>query len=76
MQGDTSDEAVAFLAACAQTTDAPWGAALLARAVVVQTADAWRMLEGHSSTQVSRDIPPLKYWYATSQTAMSPLKLP
>ena len=52
VQGDTQDEAIAFLAACAHAAAAPWGSALLARTVVVQTADAWRSLDGHSSPLV------------------------
>ena len=52
VQGDTRDEVIAFLAACAHSESYQWGAALLARAVVVQTADAWRSLEGHPSPLV------------------------
>ena len=52
VQGDTQDEAIAFLAACAHANAALWGSILLARAVVVQSADAWRSLEGHSSPLV------------------------
>ncbi len=47
LQGDTRDEAIAFLGASAQTSAAQWGSAFLARAVVVQTAEAWRSLEHH-----------------------------
>ena len=47
VQGDTQDEAIAFLAACAHASASSWGAVLLAGAIVVQTADAWRSLEGH-----------------------------
>ncbi len=49
IQGDTREEAIAFLAACTQTTSDPWGAAILLRAIVVQTVDAWGGFEGHSS---------------------------
>ena len=52
VQGDTQDEAIAFLAACALADEAKWGPALLARAVVVETVEAWRSLEGHSSPLV------------------------
>ena len=46
-QGDTRDEAIAFLAAGAHSRADQWGAALLARALVVKTEDAWRGLERH-----------------------------
>ena len=52
VQGNTREEAIAFLAACAHGKPSQWGAAFLARAVVVQTAEAWRSLEGHSSPLV------------------------
>ena len=52
VQGDTQDEAIAFLAACAQIDAALWGSALLTRAVVVENSDAWRSLEGHLSPLV------------------------
>ena len=52
MQADTGDEAIAFLAASAHCKSPQWGTALLTRAVVVQTADAWRSLEGHPSPLV------------------------
>ena len=52
VQGNTREEAIAFLAACAYAATAPWGAALLARAVVVQTADAWQSLESRASPLV------------------------
>ena len=51
-KGDTQDEAIAFLAGCAHADEIPWGLALLARAVVVENADAWRGLEGHPSALV------------------------
>ncbi len=52
VQGNTQDEAIAFLAGCAQADERQWGPALLARVVVVENADAWRSLEGHSSPLV------------------------
>ena len=52
VQGDTREEAIAFLAASAHCKSPQWGTALLTRAVVVQTADAWRGLEGHPSPLV------------------------
>ena len=47
VQADTRDEAIAFLAAAANDATSTWGPALLARAVVVQSDDAWRSLEHH-----------------------------
>ena len=47
VQGDTKDEAIAFLAAAAHSRIDQWGAALLAKALVVRTEDAWRSLERH-----------------------------
>ena len=52
VQGDTQDEAIAFLAGCARADETQLGSALLARAVVVENADTWRSLEGHSSPLV------------------------
>ena len=52
VRGDTTDEAIAFLAGCAHSDENQWGPALLARAIVVENADAWRSLEGHSSPLV------------------------
>ena len=52
VQGETQDEAIAFLAACAHADETQLGSAILARAVVVNNADAWRSLEGHSSPLV------------------------
>ena len=52
VQGDTQDEAVAFLAGCAHADETQLRSALLARAVVVENADAWRSLEGHPSSLV------------------------
>ena len=48
LQGTARDEAIAFLAACAHANAGSWGAALMARSVVVETLDAWRSLENHS----------------------------
>lgn len=47
LQGAARSEAIAFLAACAQANAGSWGAALMARAVVVETPDAWRSFENH-----------------------------
>lgn len=52
VQGETEDEGIAFLACCAHIDQMPFGSALLARALVVENADAWRSLEGHSSPLV------------------------
>ena len=52
VQGDTQDEAIAFLAGCAHADQTQLGPALLARAVVAETADAWKSLEGHPSPLV------------------------
>ena len=52
VQGHTPDEAIAFIAGCAHADETQLGSALLARAVVVENADAWRSLEGHSSPLV------------------------
>ena len=52
VRGNTREEAIAFFAASAHSKSSQWGATLLTRAVVVQTADAWRSLEGHPSPLV------------------------
>ena len=52
VQGDIQDEAIAFLAGCAHADETELGSALLARSVVVENADAWKSLEGHSSPLV------------------------
>ena len=52
VQGDVQEEAIAFLAASAQAEDTQWGSALLGRSLVVENADAWRAIEGHSSSLV------------------------
>ena len=44
VQGDTRDEAAAFLAASALGADDGYGASLMSRAVVVETPEAWRSL--------------------------------
>ena len=49
VQGHTEDEATAFLAGCAHANETQWGSTLLARALVIENADAWRSIEGHSS---------------------------
>ena len=48
VQGDTRDEAIAFLAGTAHSTSEQWGWGLLARTLVVKTEDAWRSLEHHA----------------------------
>ena len=52
LKGNTPEETIAFLAASAHSTCSQWGAALLARAVVVHNADTWRSLERHPSPLV------------------------
>ncbi len=52
VQGDTREEAIAFLAASARLSTSQWGKTLLAKAIVALTPDAWRSLEGHSSPLV------------------------
>ena len=44
VQGETKDEAIAFLYACAAADDEDWGRSLFSRCLVVQTAEAWRAL--------------------------------
>ena len=48
VQGDTRDEAIAFIAASSESTIDHWGASLLSKAIVVRTPEAWRSLECHS----------------------------
>ena len=48
VQGDTRDEAIAFLAASAISNLEEWGSTVLARALVVDTHEAWRSLEHHN----------------------------
>ena len=52
VQGDIRDEAIAFLAGAAHSAAEQWGAALLAKALVVKTEDAWRSLERHALSLV------------------------
>ena len=52
VQGATREEATAFLAACAIQQLKEWGAELFARALVVQTPEAWRSLERHATPLV------------------------
>ena len=47
VMGSTPEEAIAFLAACGKTNEETWGSDLFARALVVQTPEAWRSLERH-----------------------------
>ena len=53
LHGASRDEAIAFLAACAQANADAWGAALMARAVVVKTLGAWRSLENHYDARLA-----------------------
>ena len=52
VQGDTREEAIAFVAACAQRADEKWRAGFLAKAIVVDDSDTWRSLERHWSPLV------------------------
>ena len=52
VQGSTQEESIAFLAACAGTTEESWGASLLAKAIVVRSPEAWRDLEHHHTPLV------------------------
>ena len=47
VQGVTRDEAIAFFAASAYSRLDEWGSTVLARALVVQSDEAWRGLEHH-----------------------------
>ena len=47
VRGSTQYEAIAFLAACGKKHEDEWGSELFARALVVQTPEAWRSLERH-----------------------------
>lgn len=47
VMGSTPEEAIAFLAASGKQHEDGWGAELFARALVVQTPEAWRSLERH-----------------------------
>ena len=44
VQAQTREEAIAFVAACAFNSGEAWGAALLAKALVVESEDAWNSL--------------------------------
>ena len=52
LQGFTKEEAIAFLAAAAQSASDNWGATLMAKAIVMNNADAWRSLERHPTPLV------------------------
>ena len=52
VQAQTKEEAIAFVAASARNSDDVWGAALLARALVVKSEDAWNSLVRHTSPLV------------------------
>lgn len=52
VRGDTRDEAIGFLAASALSSDDHVGPTCLARAVVVETPDAWRRLVGQRTPMV------------------------
>lgn len=47
IQGETRDESIAFFAASATEASEPWGASVFSRALVIETAEAWRGLERH-----------------------------
>lgn len=49
IQADTRDEAIAFLAAAARAKFDTWGESVLARAIVIETREAWQELQ-HSTT--------------------------
>ncbi len=52
VQAQTREESIAFVAACARNSDDAWGAALLAKALVVKSEDAWNSLVRHTSPLV------------------------
>ena len=52
VQGDTKEEAIAFLAAAAHSAEGAWGGEFLSRAVVIRNIDTWRVLCGTSSPLV------------------------
>ena len=52
VQAQTRGEAIAFVAASARNSDDVWGAGLLARALVVESEDAWNSLVRHTSPLV------------------------
>ena len=53
VQGDTREEATAFLAASALSAGADRGSEYLAKAVVVQTIEAWQDLQHHYVSLIS-----------------------
>ena len=52
VQAQTREESIAFVAASARNTDDAWGVALLAKALVVKSEDAWNSLVRHTSPLV------------------------
>ena len=52
VQAQTREEVIAFVAASARNSDNVWGAALLAKALVVKSEDAWNSLVRHTSPLV------------------------
>ena len=52
IQADTRDEAVAFLAAAARAKFDTWGESVLARAIVVETREAWQGLQPSTTPQI------------------------
>ena len=52
IQAGTRDEAVAFLAAAARAKFDTWGESVLARAIVVETREAWQGLQPSTTPQI------------------------
>ena len=52
VQAQTREEAIAFVAASVLNSDQAWGVALLAKAIVVKSEDAWNSLVRHTSPLV------------------------
>ena len=52
VQAQTREEATAFVAASARNSDNAWGSALLSKALVVKSEDAWSSLVRHASPLV------------------------
>ena len=52
VQGQTREEAIAFVAASTLNNDDAWAAALLAKALLVKSEDAWHSLTSHVSPMV------------------------
>ena len=52
VKAQTREEAIAFVAASALSSDDAWGASLLARTIVVKSEDAWNSLVRHTSPLV------------------------